>query len=63
MKSADGEFFNVIDFYSSFKSKIICEKECSDVKKIFKTLKMRNIGDLNELYNFQDTIILCKIFE
>ena len=26
-------------------------------------MKMRNLGDLNTLYNFQDTIILCQIFE
>ena len=24
---------------------------------------MRNLGNLNTLYNFQDTIILCKVFE
>ena len=24
---------------------------------------MRNIGDLHNLYNFQDTLILCEIFE
>ena len=34
-----------------------------DVKKLFETLKMRNVGDLNELYNFQDTITLCGISE
>ena len=24
---------------------------------------MQNVSDLNALYNFQDTIILCEIFE
>ena len=26
-------------------------------------MKHENLGELNELYNFQDTIILCEIFE
>ena len=26
-------------------------------------LRMRNLGDSNNLYNFQDTLISCKIFE
>ena len=24
---------------------------------------LENLGELNKLYNFQDTIILCEIFE
>ena len=30
---------------------------------MFKTLKMRNLGDLNDLYNMQDTILLCELIE
>ena len=26
-------------------------------------MKLSNVGELNQIYNFQDTIILCKIFE
>ena len=26
-------------------------------------MKLKNLGELNEIYNFQDTIILCKVFE
>ena len=26
-------------------------------------MKLKNLGELNELYNFQDTVILCEIFE
>ena len=26
-------------------------------------MNLENLGKLNKLYNFQDTIILCKIFE
>ena len=31
----DGESFNMIAFYSSLKNKIITDKECIDVKKLF----------------------------
>ena len=57
----EGKFFKKIDFYSSLKNKIVSDKEYEDVKKLFTILKMRNIGDLNELYNFEDAIMLCKI--
>ena len=26
-------------------------------------MKLANLGELNKIYNFQDTIILCEIFE
>ena len=26
-------------------------------------MKLKNLGELNRVYNFQDTIILCEIFE
>ena len=26
-------------------------------------MKLKNLGELNKIYNFQDTIILCEIFE
>ena len=26
-------------------------------------MKLENIGEVNKLYNFQDTVILCEIFE
>ena len=30
---------------------------------LYQTLKMRNLGDMNDLYNAQDVILLCKIIE
>ena len=26
-------------------------------------MKLKNLGELNKIYNFQDTIIFCEIFE
>ena len=55
--------FSIDDFYSSLKNSVITEKEHAAVKNLYTLLKMRNLGDLNNLYNFQDKIILCEIFE
>ena len=41
-------------------------EEHENVKKKHKqkqTVKLKDLGDLNEIYNFQDTIILCEVFE
>ena len=31
--------------------------------KLLNLMKMQTLSDLNALYNFQDTVILCEIFE
>ena len=33
------------------------------VKKFLKILRLKTLGDLNRINNFQDTAILCEIFE
>ena len=38
-------------------------EQFENVKKFYTTLKLQNLGELNHVYNFQDTIILCEIFE
>ena len=57
------EFFDQKDFYSSLKEKDISDEEYENVKKIFKLLRLETLGDMNRIYNFQDTLILCEIFE
>ena len=32
-------------------------------KFLYTKLKMRHLGDLNDLYNFQDVALLCEILE
>ena len=59
----DGKIFEQIEFYSELRNKLISEKEYEEARLLFKMLKMRKIGDMNNHYNFQDTIILCKISE
>ena len=37
--------------------------ENENVKKFYQTMKLKDLGVLNKIYNFQDTIILSEIFE
>ena len=57
------DFFEYDSFYSSLKEKNISEEEYKNVKKFFTILRLKTLGDLNRIYNFQDTAILCEIFE
>ena len=59
----NGDFFEKIDFYSSLKEKNISDKKYEDVKKLFKLLRLETLGNMNKIYNIQDTLILCEIFE
>ena len=63
LTTKNGDFFEKIDFYSSLKEKNISDKEYEDVKKCFKLLRLETLGDRNKIYNIQDTVILCEIFE
>ena len=59
----DGDFFKGESFYSTLKEKNISEEEYEKVKNFFTILRLKTLGDLNKIYNFQDTTILCEIFE
>ena len=58
----DGSF-KQDDFYSSLKEKNISLEEYENVKKFFTVFRLKTLRDLNRIYNFQDTTILCEIFE
>ena len=57
------EFFDKYLFYSSLKDSRISSEDYENVKKFYTLLKLQNLGELSRIYNFQDTIILCEIFE
>ena len=38
-------------------------EDYGNVKEFYTLLKMSNLRELNKVYNFQDTIILCEISE
>ena len=45
------------------KDSVISDEDNNNVKKFYKLLQMLNLGELNKVYYFQDTIIFCEIFE
>ena len=57
------DFFEYGNFYSSLKEKNISVEEYENIKKFFTILRLKTLGDLNRIYNFQDTAILCEIYE
>ena len=59
----EDDFFKHTEFYSSLKQSNISLEEYENVKFLCKKLQMRNVGDMNDLYNVQDVIILCEIIE
>ena len=56
----DGNFFLPHHFHSSLKDDIMTMEEYENVKKNYQTMKSKNLGELNKIYNFQDTIISVK---
>ena len=59
----EGEFFSKTEFYSTLRNEIIDDQSYENVKRFWRTLRLEKLSELNDIYNFQDTIILCEIFE
>ena len=59
----DEQFWNKTEFFSELKLQAVDDESYENSKFLFKTLKMRNLGDLNDLYDTQDVILLCEILE
>ena len=58
-----GEVFFPNHFYSDLKDNIISAADYNNVKKFWVMMDFENLYELNKIYNFQGTIILCEIFE
>ena len=54
-----GKFFLPHNSYSTLKDTTLSEEEYKNLRKFCNTMKLENLGELNIIYNFQDTIILC----
>ena len=63
IKPKNGEFFLSHQLYSTMKDNILTDEKFENVKKFYQIMKLENLGELNKIYNFQDTIILYEIFE
>ena len=62
-KPEDGIFFSKDEFFSSLKNKMVDDESYENAKQLFIILKMRDLSDLNDLYNAQDVILLLEIIE
>ena len=59
----DQDFWEETGFFSEPKQSAVNEEDYEHSKYLYQTLKMRNFGDLNDLYNVQDVILLTEIIE
>ena len=50
-------------FFSELKLSAVHDEDYENSKYLYQTLQMRNLGDLNDLYNAQDVILLTEIIE
>ena len=48
----DGDFFRPHQFFSSLKDNPLSKEEYEQVKKFYKTLKLKDLGELNKISNF-----------
>ena len=63
----ENEVFSKTEFYSSLKNKISDEEyETYENLREYENLQilcLKKLSELSDICNFQDTIILCEIFE
>ena len=48
------------EFYSDLKQKTVSDSDYESSFFLCKTLKIRKLDDMNDLYNAQDVILLCE---
>ena len=48
---------------STLKGTAACDDEYNNSQMLYMLLKMRDLSDLNYLYNAQNVILLCEIME
>ena len=51
------------DFYSELDLKDITDKDYAHAQKVFKELKVKNLGDYHDLYVQSDALLLVDVFE
>ena len=53
-------FLEKSEFYSNLKQNTVSDSDYESFFFLCKTLKMRKLDDMNDLYNAQDVILLCE---
>ena len=52
----NGTFFEKTEFFSELKNRAVTDSAYESSFYLYSTLKMHNLGDMNDLYNAQGTI-------
>ena len=58
-----GQFFDRTEFFSILKQQNVSNKGYKISFYLWNTLKLRNLSDINDLYNAQNVILLCEIIK
>ena len=56
----DEKFWKKFEFFSELKLQSVDNESYENSKYLYSTLKMRDLGDLNDLYNTQDVFYCVK---
>ena len=59
----ENDFWEKTEFFSELKQTAVNDEDYKNSKYLYQTLKMRNSGDVNDLCNTQDIILLTEIIE
>ena len=59
----DQDFWEKAEFFSELKQSVVNDKDYEHSKYLYQTLNVRNLGDLNDLYNAQEVTLLTEITE
>ena len=62
-QTPENEFWEKTEFFSELEQTAVNDNDNENSKYLYQTLKMRNLGDMNDLYNAQDVILLSEIVE
>ena len=57
----NGFFFKKPELFSELKQKAVNDSDYQTSFYLYKNFKMRYLGDMNDLYNVQEVILLCEI--
>ena len=55
----ENDFWEKTEFFSEVKKSAVNDGDYENFKYLYQTLKMRNLGDLNDFYNTQDVNENC----
>ena len=56
-------FSEKTEFFRELKQRAIKDSDYENYFYLYKTLKMKSLGDMNDLYNAQDIVLLAEIIE